>query len=229
MNEEKKGLSIPHRISVNKPNSLSARLASAKLSDEVLPKPELKFPNQMPNRLALLLDCSGSMDGEPITLLQQAAQDFISRADFTTTAIALESFPEGTRTNLAVDKLTLWTMAMGLSADGGTPMSQAMHYVVSNLDITRAILISDGQPDNVQVCYYSAENYKDHGITIDTVHIGLSASGEECLRRIAEITGGLFVKFQDVKKFSEAFKFLLPETRANAFGLLMAAGANEVK
>lgn len=215
-----------NKIGVIKSGSLHARIAEKELLKEVAP--HLSDPTKMANRIAIMIDTSGSMSGEPIRLLENALQDFIQKSNPNDTSIAVESFPAGVRIELTDDKQKLWLLTMGLSAGGGTPMIEAMVYCLENYNITRAILISDGQPNEeprgVRLAQFASKN-----IPIDTVHIGPSSSGENCLKDISEATGGLFVKFKDIKSFASAFSFLLPENRANAATLFLTAGANEVR
>jgi hypothetical protein len=95
------------------------------------------------------------------------------------------------------------------------------------------MLISDGDHDNGDDPFTAAQKYKSKEIIIDTVHIGDSTRGEEALKRIASITGGLYMKFKDVQSFSENFHYLLPESRAAIAGMLPSEvsrllGADEV-
>jgi Mg-chelatase subunit ChlD len=219
-----------NKISVLKSGSLHARMTEAELKTEIgVPDPSA-IPNldikTLPNRIVLMIDQSGSMFGESIKLLENAVQDFIQKSDPSGTAIAVESFPEGTSIELTNDKMKLWMLCMGLSAMGGTPMSDCMMRC-KRIPMTRAIIISDGQPDCSPL--EMAQGYKSLEIPIDCVHIGDSTSGEQTLRDICEITGGLFVKFRDIKSFATAFSYLLPETRAQAASLFLTAGADEVR
>lgn len=208
-----------------KSGGLHARIAEKELLQEVAP--EQQDVNTLPNRIALMIDVSGSMAGDSIKLLEQAVQDFIQKSNSSDTAIAIESFPEEVRIALTDDKTRLWFLTMGLKANGGTPMSEAMKYCSENYSLTRAILISDGQPNESPK--EIAHRYASYSIPIDTVHIGQSTSGEDCLKEVSEITKGLFVKFKDVKSFANAFAFLLPETRERAATLFLTSGANEVR
>ena len=211
-----------------KSNSLHARIAEKELLKEIAPEVADADVNSLPNRIALMIDCSGSMSGDSIKLLEQAVQDFIQKSNSSDTAIAIESFPEQVRVELTDDKTRLWFLTMGLKANGGTPMSKAMDYCLNeHYMITRAILISDGQPDNVPI--EETQRFKNRKVPVDCVHIGEYAGGEDVLKNISEITGGLFVKFKDVKSFATAFAFLLPETRAQAAQLFLGSGANEVR
>lgn len=208
--------------------SLHARIAEKELLNEVAPNIASDFtdPFGLPNRLVLMIDQSGSMDGEPIKLLENAVLDFVQKSNPADTAIQIESFPENLSIDMTSDKMKLWMLCMGLTANGGTPMANCM-YRCKDVRMTRAIIISDGQPNESPRAM--AVEYKEKNIPIDTVHIGSSTSGEDCLKEISEITGGLFVKFKDIKSFATAFAFLLPETRAQAASLFLTAGADEIK
>lgn len=209
-----------------KSGGLHSRIAEKAILEEIAP--EQFNVNNLPNRIAIMIDTSGSMAGDSIRLLERALEDFIQKSNPNDTAIAVESFPEAVRIDLTNDKQKLWLMTMGLSASGGTPMTYAIEYCIKNYRLTRAIIISDGQPDYDPGTELLTQ-YVDAHIAIDTVHIGNSTYGEDCLKRISEATGGLFVKFKDIKSFSTAFAFLLPETRAQAAQLFLTSGANEVR
>lgn len=210
-----------------KGGGLHSRIAEGELLKQIAPSDSPLEVSNLPNRIAIMIDCSGSMGGDSIKNLEKALEDFIQKANMNDTALAIESFPEQIRIELTNDKPRLWFLTMGLQASGGTPMSDSMHYCLSHYEMTRAILISDGQPDAEPT--EQAMKYKEMNIMIDTVHIGNSSAGEDCLKRISELTGGLFVKFKDVKSFSTAFAFLLPETREQAAQLFLGSGANEVQ
>ena len=167
------------------------------------------------NRLALMLDVSGSMGGNKIESLRQATSGFVAACDFSDTSLAFEPFgdeyPSSNRVALTCIQPMLLTTSQMLNAVGGTPMAQAMNYVIENYSLTRAVLLSDGQPDSEAAAYASAERYREARIPVDCVHIGDSSHGEPCLRRIAEMTGGQFIKFTDLQSFSKNFKYLTPK------------------
>jgi Mg-chelatase subunit ChlD len=220
------------KINVISSGGLSARIAQAELHKEIGStdgSTEGLDPLKMEHRLCLMLDCSGSMCGERISNLSSAVQDFVQKADFSNTAIAIETFPNGLRLPLMTDKTALWLHCMSFEASGGTPMSEAMEYSFQNCKMTRGIIISDGQPDSSERCKNWARSFKEKEIPLDCIHIGDSSSGEELLKSLSEITGGLFVKFKDTSSFAQAMHFLLPETRSEAAKLFLTAGANEVK
>jgi len=183
-------------------------------------------PTKCSNRLALMLDVSGSMSGEKISSLRDAVSSFVTSCDMSDTALALEPFgddyPSPNRVGLTTVQPMLMTTAMLLTANSNTPMARAMDYVLNTYSITRAVLVSDGEPDASEPCYDTAQQYREAGIMIDCVHIGHSTSGEACLRRIAELTGGQYIKFTDVTSFSKSFKYLTPAF----YGILTSGGVD---
>jgi hypothetical protein len=205
------------------------------------------------NRIALLLDCSGSMSGSDdynatvvkskIDLLKDAMTGFVNACNFGDTALAIETFPSGdhseseigaksTRVPLTTLHPFLMTSIMMLRAGGGTPMSAAMKYAVGTYSLTRAVIVSDGDADNATAAISEAATYKEAGIPCDTVHIGQSAGGEETLKEIARVTGGMFMKFTDVSSFAKNFRYLTPAFYAQlTSGSVTAAqlGAKEIK
>lgn len=191
-------------------------------------------PLTRPNRIALMLDASGSMSGSKNKSLQDACTDFVQQCNMTDTALAIETFgaePE-IRVALTTQQPLLLMTTMSIPAHGGTPMAGALDYVLRSYSITRGVLVSDGQPDSEHTAYTAAEQYRAAEIPVDCVHIGNSMSGEACLRRIAEITGGMFIKFTDIASFARNFKYLTPAYYAQlTSGSVSAAqlGATEIK
>jgi uncharacterized protein YegL len=196
-------------------------------------------PLTRPNRLALMLDVSGSMAGAKIVSLRDACVSFVQNCNFGDTALALEPFgddyPSQNRLPLTVVQPLALTTVMMLQSHGSTPMARAMDYVLNTYSVTRAVLVSDGQPDSEYAAFDSAAQYKEAGIPVDCVHISDgpgSTSGEACLQRIAELTGGMFIKFTDIQSFTKSFKYLTPAFygQLTSGGLDAAAlGAKELK
>lgn len=188
----------------------------------------------MPNRIALLLDCSGSMTGGKIQALRDACVSFVQGCNLGDTALALETFGDDANGRLALTcfEPLLTTTIATLRATGGTPMADAMNYALRSYSLTRTVLVSDGEPDNETAAYAQASCYREAGLICDCVHIGNSTSGEEVLRRIAEMTGGQYIKFTDIAAFSRSFKYLTPAM----YGMLSSGnvsaaelGAKELK
>lgn len=206
---------------------LHARLSNPKVAAGI-------DPLTRQNRIALMLDASGSMCGSKIQSLRDACASFVQSCNMSDTALAVETFgaePE-IRVALTCQQPLLAMTVMSIPASGGTPMAAALEYVLRTYSITRGVLVSDGQPDSEAAAYLVAEQYKTAEIPVDCVHIGQSVSGEACLQRIAEMTGGKFIKFTDIQSFAKNFKYLTPAYYAQlTSGAVDAAqlGAREVK
>ena len=197
---------------------MQARLAAAKNN------PTNPFEQSLMSakeRIGLMLDCSGSMSASVdstgksrLDCLKEATESLINSIDFTTTALACYTFdtvPEADY-SLTFDSTKVRLACFALRLSGSTPMSEAMLRMISEGGLTRGILMSDGVPDSESDAIKQAHRFKEKGIPIDTVHISTSY-GEQVLRTIAEITGGIFIKFSDVNSFAKNFKFLAPANR----------------
>ena len=187
-----------------------------------------------PNRLGLMLDGSSSMNepGEPLSgmryyrnlgsssknkieLLREAMQSFVASTNFNDTSLAMETFPSDEKTRLPLTQFEpiVSTTIMTLQAAGGTPMAGAMEFMLNSYSLTRGIIVSDGEADVEHLCIEQAGNYREAGIPIDCVHIGQSTQGEHLLKNIAEMTGGIYIKFKDVQTFAKNFSYLTPAGR----------------
>jgi Mg-chelatase subunit ChlD len=208
-----------------------------------------------PHRICLMLDKSSSMCAHEdtksatptsrIQLLKDAVQNFVQRCDFRNTALAIETFPAALSVPLTSNGVMLSTAMFAIEAAGGTPMQECVQRVLTAVPLTRGVIVSDGEATDWHEsdAYDDFEKvvapgnkllatYKEQGIPIDCVHIGGSSSGEALLRRIAEQTGGLYLKFTDVSAFANSFGFLTPGYRAQLTdGTVSAAqlGARELK
>ncbi len=190
--------------------------------------------SQLEHRIGLLLDVSGSMAGKKIQSLVEAMTGFINGCDFATTALAIETFGDDQphKCPLMTHQSLLMATVMSLAAAGGTPMTQALTFVLGSYPVTRCVLVSDGQPDNDHTALDAAGQYAEAATPVDCVHIGNSDGGEALLRQIAEQTGGLFIKFKDVSQFANNFKYLTPGLRAfltDGSATAALLGADEVK
>lgn len=215
-----------HSVSIP---SLHARLRNPAASNNT-------DPSTLANRIALLLDCSGSMSGDKIAKLREAAQAFLDNCDMSNTALAIQTFGGDDQSTGRVPLTVLHPMLMmtilGLSAEGSTPMHAAMSQATFNWPVTRCVLVSDGQPDSQDRAFEEAGSMREAGIICDCVHIGEGTHGEDVLHKIAEITGGMYMKFTDVSAFGKAFKYLTPKYYAMLTGGSVSAaalGAKEIK
>ena len=171
-------------------------------------------------------DCSGSMSDpasgdygsrseshDKAYFCREAVKTFIDNCFLGATKVGLASFPE-----LVVVEPTHDLAAVKLAADqitptGSTPMSEPLDFVLDEWPITHGIVVSDGSPDSVAAVESAAKRYKDKGVKLDAVHIGSDTGGEACMKMIAETTGGIYIKFTNVKAFADSFKYLTPRHR----------------
>lgn len=193
-------------------------------------------PATMANRLVLILDDSGSMNGisgdkSKIDHLRDAIQGFLAQCDFSNTAVAITTMNKSLTTPLDRQGSLLQMQASGIHAIGSTPMAEAMEAALMSYSMTRAILVSDGGYTGANPIE-QARAYANAEIACDCVHIGDDTSGERILQDIAEITHGIFIKFTDVASFGRNFKYLTP----GLYGMLTTGtvtaaqlGAKEVK
>jgi Mg-chelatase subunit ChlD len=200
----------------------------------------------LPHRICLMLDISSSMSTSEtrsetsvqrrIDLLKDAVNNFIARCSFNDTALAIRTFPESLQVELTNNPIMLQGAIFGIDASGDTPMEACVQRVITDIPLTRGIIVSDGEATdwhdfaNAEVTLL--KTYKNQSIPIDCVHIGSSTSGEELLRRIARETGGLYLKFTDVSAFAKSFGFLTPGYRAQLTDGSVSAsqlGARELK
>lgn len=187
-------------------------------------------PSTMKHRIGLMLDCSGSMnelEGFPktkIAYLREAGESFVQFCNFSETSVAIETFPKKVNRPLNSMQGALLVEVSSLTADGGTPMGEAMQAMLEINPINRGVLISDGHPTDYN-WEEQARNFASAEIQIDCVHIGKTDRGKDTLQKIAEITGGMYFKFEDIENFTKSFKFLAPAFRA----MLAASNEEEAK
>src|SRR5580692_6859260 len=158
-------------------------------------------------------DCSGSMSDhvgndygsgnreshDKAYFCREAVKTFIDNCFIGATKVGLASFPELVVVEPTHDLLVVKHAAEQIAPTGSTPMAEPLDFVLDEWPITHGIVISDGSPDSVAAVEDSARRYKAKSIKIDAVHIGADTGGESLMKMIAETTGGIYIKFTDVK------------------------------
>jgi Mg-chelatase subunit ChlD len=232
---------------VGKPTTVEQRLKEFQARQQDI--------STLPNRLVLSLDCSGSMlelatsTQSKFDLLKEAVCEFSRQAELgSSTAIAVTTIPYEyeTEKDFTTDPYQIETYVMGLDVKGSTPMKRALLEILNRLSCTRVVLVSDGEPTDWHEVVYQTDTQEEKkraiketlggyiklSIPIDCIHIGKDTKGEDLLKLVAEVTGGIYVKFKDVERLMTGLSYLTPAKRLLlTSGQLNTAllGADEVK
>lgn len=184
-------------------------------------------PNPADSRLQpliLVMDTSGSMEGERLARAKEAAVTFIDNAAIYE-RVGLFTYPGGAeRDGCTPGTFRLDPQANGtpddarvavsqLSADGDTPTGPALESIIrymveQRLSAGRVVLISDGEANcgNVDICDY-ADEMQQRGVALEvsTVSFDNTETGNAQLQCIAKRTGGTYT---DAKDWEEAERAL---------------------
>lgn len=168
---------------------------------EVMPT-QVMASLQMPLNLSLVLDKSGSMDGEKIDSLKDAVHrvvDLLGPDDFIS-IIAFDSSPKtivkSQRAASASDRQNLKRQVDRLDAGGGTQIAPAMEMGLSELRrnlaphrVNRLVLLTDGQTEHEDRCRRQAQQLASAGVAM--LGLGFGADwNEQLLIDLATATGG---------------------------------------
>jgi molecular chaperone DnaK len=140
-------------------------------------------------RVFLLIDVSASMTGQPLIEAQTAAEEFLSKCDFTTMEVGLISFSSMvTLQSAATSNVRRLHAAVNrIEAQGSTNLTDALEMARGQLvavDRKRYIVIlTDGYPDAAESAVEQAMAAQKQGIEI--VAIGTGDADRDYLRRLA--------------------------------------------
>lgn len=171
---------------------------------------------QVPVYSVLLIDTSGSMNGEPLEKAKDATEQLV-QAMSPNDAVCVLSFCKDIDTvispTVASDKNKIVRKIRGLKSYGDTKMFRAVNTASEMLRnapdpsrVSRVILLSDGAPTDVK----EPEKYKRQvsgmrtmGVTFST--IGIGASDDRILRAISDSGGGTWKNVWDMEDMGAAF------------------------
>ena len=145
--------------------------------------------------IALFIDCSNSMSGEPLEDAKRAAISFLNNFRILNGYVGLITFPGGIVHTLDHDFYLIRTKIKRLNAYNGTPMTEALDIAQNRLLSFEnrdkvIVLLSDGAPDNPSSAETFAQTAKKKGIRIITV--GVSGADEQFLRKIPSSPGDYY-------------------------------------
>jgi len=145
--------------------------------------------------VALLIDCSGSMEGSRIEEAKKAAVGFLNNFRVANGSVGLITFPGGIAHKLSQNFGSIKSKINSLGAYNGTPMTGAIELAHVNMLVTTEyeniiVLLTDGAPDSSSSAESSATSAKRKGIRIIT--IGVSGADEHFLKRIASSDGDYY-------------------------------------
>jgi len=197
--------------STQKLTGLAARKAAALAQAGIQEVAAPKTAAQMEHRIGIIFDDSGSMQHAQREDAKAGCEEFLRSCEKDNTAVAvypLASEPIQLCSNLPAVAI----MIRGISEAGRTPIVSKTKKMLLKNNLTRAIIFSDGAPDN--------SNYSEllaFKVPIDTVYIPNSYISEDAvkfMKSLAQETGGIYLQFERGKSnFRTAFKYLSPGLR----------------
>ena len=140
-------------------------------------------------RVLLLIDVSASMTGQPLIEAQTAANEFLSRCDFTTMEVGLISFSTLVALQSAATNNVrrLHAAVHRIEAQGSTNLTDALEMargqLVSGERKRYIVILTDGYPDAPESAVEQALAARQQGIEI--VAIGTGDADRDYLRRLA--------------------------------------------
>lgn len=167
------------------------------------------------NSYLFVIDNSGSMNGsDPYGLRYKAIETLLKDkpADFEFGVISFSDNAEVVREMGPISK----GIQLGEPINyGGTQMLHTMKYIAEEIDNgnikadknTKIVLLSDGEPTDVRfksTMMKGLKYYVKHGITVSTV--GLLYADDDFMTMIADKTGGVYVRCDDVTKLQVALE-----------------------
>jgi Mg-chelatase subunit ChlD len=220
---------LPIKIPLSGLAARKAALNSSNFLVEAKPAPKTpESPEEATDRIGIVFDDSMSMASyDKIEDAREGVVEFLRSCNPETTAIAIYPLNQP-KIALNVDLPSTALQVKEISPRGSTPILTTLKQLMDS-NLNRVVLFSDGEPTDVQtqipLSYVDpaiirvCSEAKKREIIIDTVFISspnnYNRQAEEFLKYIANVTGGIFLKFEAGKSsFRNSFKYLAPAYRA---------------
>jgi Mg-chelatase subunit ChlD len=202
-------------------NQAQNQAIKAKISGTTVPI-EINGTNSK-NSLLLLIDTSGSMQGNKLKEAKSAAKEVIRKSTRNNTEVAILTFsgscnnPIAKHQAFSTNTQKLLSFVDSLSADGGTPMSAAIEYaniyMANNSSKSSAsemiLLLADGD-DSCNIMSPVITELKKSGILFHHQTVGLELDADskavQDLTLIAKESGGDFSLAADASQLSRTFE-----------------------
>jgi len=170
----------------------------------------------MPANVSLVLDRSGSMEGEKLENMKEAAGyvvDHLSDTDFVSITIFDDQVESLIPSQVAQKRDEIKKMLASVIARGGTQIADGLKEGMNELQkgyskdrINRLLLLTDGKTwDDEELCLRLAEEAGKNGIAITGMGIG-DEWNEKLLLQLAEKSGGDSHWIQNPISILDAFK-----------------------
>jgi len=206
--------------------------------------PKAEVARRPPLSLAVVIDRSGSMSGEPMEHAKQAAARLIGKLD-SQDAFTVVTYSSGDEVVVPMTRATDAAKANARAAiariydDGGTCISCGLTRGAGELSrspvdggLQRIVLISDGQAneglwDRGELLQL-AQDTAAHGVSISALGVGLDFD-EVTMQRIAEVGRGNYYFVEDIAQLAGMFAIELgglTETVASDVKLLVEGGSD---
>lgn len=164
--------------------------------------------NQQVN-IAIVMDCSGSMSGQPLADAKIAAKSVINKMGSKDQKLSIVAYSSGANivTSITDNKDVLINGVNSLASGGGTNIPSGIEAGISSLAGSRGskaiILLTDGQDGNSGAMSQAIEQALQNNVVIFTV--GLGDVNNEYLSGIASLTGGKYIRASNSTELEDIY------------------------
>lgn len=178
-----------------------------------------ELDRDLPLNLCLILDRSGSMKGQPMKMVKQAAKRIVDGMSYGDRLSIVAFDHRGTvlvSNQFLADPESIKAKIDQLQPSGGTAIDAGMKLAIEELakgkqdTVSRAFLLTDGENehgDNDR-CLKLAKLATEHHLTIDSLGFG-DAWNQDILEAIADAGGGTLCHIEKPDEAEEEFSRLL--------------------